>query len=128
MTKTLRVAYSAVSASAIVLTSLASAATPVNDICKGAKVRVQPDDVAIREKPQDRFLIFYGTGRQVGTLRKNEVVEVRDVKVIRTALGEQKWIQIGTSAGRGWVFVGAPGARASCCVEAVTPPPRSDCN
>ncbi len=109
------------------LATAALARTPVDSICPGALLVVQPGDISLRDKPQDRFLfIFYGPGREIERVAKGDRLKVERTSIVKTAFGDQKWAfveHVGSSS-RGWVFVGSPGDADSCCVEAVSAPPR----
>ena len=97
--------------------SPASAGTPVDEICKGLRVRVQPQPLTLRSAPQEKFLIFYGVGTQVGMVSTYAELTVEDVLPVRTVFRHEKWIQVTYEGRSGWVYVGNVGDKDSCCVE-----------
>jgi hypothetical protein len=63
---------------------LVNATTPVDEICPGLQIVVQPEDpddtyVPLRTEPQQKFIVFYGRGLRIGNIPRGEKLTVEDV-------------------------------------------------
>ena len=62
----------------------------------------------VHDSPLTRHGLFYRAGRETGNLQPGQQVVVTDETVVKTVIGEQKWLRVRPmhKASEGWIYAG----------------------